>query len=363
MIVDDILIPGDTPELVWRIPVLTFRGEEGGRSSGARPVPKVYFQAGLHANERPGVAVLHRLIARLRKAEDAGQIRGEITIIPEANPIAAAQWHFGEMQGRFDLGSRGNFNRDFPLISLSERASLTSGLETLTAPERLKRELLYRALGADLVLDLHCDDESLPYAYIDDAFWPEASDLAALMDMDAVFLSDGGSSAFEEAVSHAWKQPRGEKASLPGRLSVTVELRGRRDVGPDLAARDADGLFAFLQARGVVGHDALSSGPDAGQAFAGPAFALDTIEIVKAPVPGTVLFHRDIGDRVEAGDLLAVLVTRPGFAEQDVEVRAPQAGLIVTRSSQRYARRRDDLMKIGCANVTTAARKAGTLED
>lgn len=350
---DAINIPGDTPEVSWRIPVLEFSGSQ------ASSTPKVYLQAALHANELPGVATLHLLCARLREAEAAGAIRGDITVVPQANPLGAAQSHFGEMQGRFDLGSRGNFNRDFPLIAASERHALLLDLDRFTAPERLKRELLFRALGADLVLDLHCDDESLPYAYIDSAFWPEASDLASALEMDAVFLSDGESSAFEEAVSYAWKQEKGGKGvSLPGCLSVTMELRGRRDVGPDVARRDADGLWAFLQARGIVDGNAPALA-----AYSGPAFALDTIEMIKAPVPGTILFHRDVGDRVDAGDLLAVLVPRPGFPEDDVEVRAPQAGLVVTRSSARFARRRDDLMKIGCADMTRAGRKAGALED
>lgn len=350
---DAIVIPGDTPEVSWRIPVLEFSGTQAGS------VPKVYLQAALHANELPGVATLHRLCARLRAAEAAGAIRGDITIVPQANPIGAAQSHFGDMQGRFDLGSRGNYNRDFPLVSASTRDGLLLDLDRFTAADRLKRELLYRALGADLVLDLHCDDESLPYAYIDSAFWPEAADLAAALEMDAVFLSDGESTAFEEAVSYAWKQERGgQGTALPGRLSVTVELRGRRDVGPDVAERDAEGLWAFLAARGVV-----DSGSQARRSYGGPAFSLDTIAMIKAPVPGTVLFHRDIGDCVEAGDLLAVLVPRPGFPEDDVEVLAPQAGLVVTRSSARFARRRDDLMKIGCAGSVAAGRKAGTLED
>ncbi|CZT33925.1 hypothetical protein GA0004734_00009470 [Rhizobium sp. 9140] len=350
---DAIVIPGDTPGVSWRVPVLEFSGAKAGTT------PKVYIQAALHANELPGVATLHRLCARLREAKAAGAIRGDITILPQANPIGAAQSHFGEMQGRFDLGSRGNYNRDFPLIAASDRDDLLVDLDRFTAPERLKRELLYRALGANLVLDLHCDDESLPYAYIDSAFWPEASDLASALDMDAVFLSDGESSAFEEAVSYAWKQEEGGKGvPLPGRLSVTVELRGRRNVGPDVAQCDADGLWAFLETRGVV-----DGGGPALRPYAGPAFALDTIEMIKAPIPGTILFHCDIGDHVEAGDLLAVLVPRPGFPEDDVELRAPQAGLVVTRSSARFARRRDDLMKIGCAEMTAAGRRAGTLED
>ncbi|MGO8572856.1 peptidase M14, partial [Rhizobium ruizarguesonis] len=73
-------------------------------------------------------------------------------------------------------------------------------------------------------------------------------------DMEAVLLSDGESSAFEEAVGFAWKYcvPGERLFELPGRLSVTVELRGKRDVDPVLAKKDADGLWRFLAARGIV---------------------------------------------------------------------------------------------------------------
>ncbi|MGO8148168.1 succinylglutamate desuccinylase/aspartoacylase family protein, partial [Rhizobium leguminosarum] len=76
---------------------------------------------------------------------------------------------------------------------------LIEDLDDYPATDRLKLQLLHLALGADLVLDLHFDDESLQYAYIDEAFWPEAADLAASLDMEAVLLSDGESSVFEEA--------------------------------------------------------------------------------------------------------------------------------------------------------------------
>jgi predicted deacylase len=193
----DIIIPGDTPGIVWRLPVIRFKG----RNDAA---PKIYLQAALHANELPGTALLHVLCERLRQADAEGAILGDITIVPQANPIGAAQSHFGELQGRFDLGSRTNFNRDFPLVALGERPSLTDDLDRYPAIEQLKRQLLHMALGADLVLDLHCDDESLQYAYVDEAFWPEAADLASALDMAVVFLADGESSAFEEAVGHAW---------------------------------------------------------------------------------------------------------------------------------------------------------------
>ena len=348
----EIIIGGDTAGIEWRVPVFRFKG-------GDAEAPSVYIQAALHSNELPGTALLHFLLEKLHRAEADGAIRGDITVIPQANPIGLAQSHFGEMQGRFDLGSRSNFNRDFPLIALCERDSLLENGERRSAVDRLKRTLLHTALDADLVLDLHCDDESLQYAYIDEAFWPGASDLAAALDMQAVFLSDGESTAFEEAVGHAFKHRGGEKLkSVADRLAATVELRGRRDVYPDMAKRDAEGLWTFLAGRGVVADPACYSG-----AYAGPAVPLDNIEMVRAPEPGTVLFHRDIGDGVKAGDLLATLITRPGEPDGALAVTAGHDGLIVTRSSARYARRGDDLMKIACREATRRDRKPGTLED
>lgn len=353
MDVSEIIIPGDTPGMEWRLPVLRFAGHDP-------KAPKIYIQAALHAGELPGTVLLHFLCERLRQAESEGGIAGDITIVPQANPVGAAQSHFGELQGRFDLGSRTNFNRDFPLISIADRATLIEDLDDYPATDRLKRQLLHMALGADLVLDLHCDDESLQYAYIDEAFWPEAADLAAALDMQAVLLSDGESSAFEEAVGFAWtyEVPGERQSRLAGKLSVTVELRGKRDVDPVLAEKDAEGLWRFLAARGIVGDvNAEAKG------FSGPAVPLDNVEIIRAPEGGAVLFHRSIGDRVAEGELLATIVTRPGQPGGSIELRAPQDGLILTRTSDRLVRRRGDLMKIACDSPSDALRKAGTLEN
>ncbi|MGO4440026.1 peptidase M14 [Rhizobium sp. RAF56] len=349
----EIVIAGDTPGIEWRLPVLRFNGSDP-------KAPTVYIQAALHANELPGTALVHFLCERLRQAQADGAILGNLTIVPQANPIGAGQWHFGGMEGRFDLGSRTNFNRDFPLISARDADSLLDDFDDHRAPDRLKRHLMYMALGADLVIDLHCDDESLQYAYIDEAFWPEAADLAAALDMEAVLISDGESSAFEEAVGFAWKYevPGERKPHLPGKLAVTVELRGTRDVYPEMARKDADGLWRFLAARGVVRDPSVSL-----PGFSGPAVPLDNIEMIRAPMAGTVLFHRNVGERVAEDDLLATIITAPGMPDGTIEVRAPQDGFIVTRVSDRLVRRSGDLMKIACNQPTAAARKPGTLED
>ncbi len=54
---------------------------------GARP--KAYLQAALHADEWPGLLVLHHLIGRLDEARD--DVAGEMVVVPSANPVGLAQ--------------------------------------------------------------------------------------------------------------------------------------------------------------------------------------------------------------------------------------------------------------------------------
>lgn len=53
--------------------------------------PKVYLQASLHADELPGMLVLQHLRQRLQAAEVAGQLQGEVVLVPLANPIGLDQ--------------------------------------------------------------------------------------------------------------------------------------------------------------------------------------------------------------------------------------------------------------------------------
>jgi hypothetical protein len=351
MDISQIVLDGDTPGVAFTLPVFRFKGTDPN-------APSVYIQAALHAGELPGTALCHYLTGLLKEADDKGDLRGDITLIPHANPIGLTQSHFGELQGRFDLGTRTNFNRDFPRVSLSERAERLADAPELGAVARLKRKLLSMALEADLMLDLHCDDESLQYAYMDPVFWPEAADLASALAMDAVFLSDGESTAFEEAVGYAMKRAAPGAVKLPGKLAVTLELRGLADVDGDLAKRDAAGLFAFLKGRGVIAGGTGTPSP-----FNGPVSPLDCVEMIRSPEAGTVLFHHKPGDHVKAGDVLATVLSRPGFSEGEISIHAPQDGLIVTRVSRRYVRRGGDLMKIACNTLSARKRAPGTLED
>ena len=74
---------------------------------------KIYLQAGLHADEHPGMLVLHHLKSRLLALEAAGRLSGEVVLVPIANPIGLGNYVFGRQLGRFELSSRENFNRHY----------------------------------------------------------------------------------------------------------------------------------------------------------------------------------------------------------------------------------------------------------
>lgn len=350
----EIVIAGDTPGVEWRLPVLSFAGKD-------KSAPKTYMQAALHAGELPGVAALHFFIPMLEEAERRGELLGDVVIVPKANPIGASQYLYGEMQGRFEQGSRANFNRDFPLVALAERDALTKDPGTRLATDQLKRHLLAMALEADLVLDLHCDDESMIYSYLHADFWPAATDLAESFGLGAVLLSDGDSSAFEDAVTHAWRNGdlggRGHWAER--RISITMEFRGLRDVYADVARKDAEGILSFLKRRGVVAGEPARREP-----FTGPVAGLDYVQMVDAPAGGTLLFEREVGEKVRTGDRLATIVHIPGDPASDIIVTAPCDGDIVTRVQHRFVRPTDNLMKIASKQLSHATRKpGGGLED
>lgn len=78
-------------------------GELGSR-------PKIYLQAGLHADEWPGFLVLNTLIKKLIKADEKGLIKGEIIIVPVANPIGLGQNFHGYIPGRFAFSDGGEIS-------------------------------------------------------------------------------------------------------------------------------------------------------------------------------------------------------------------------------------------------------------
>ena len=322
---------------------------------GARP--KAYLHAGLHAAELPGIAVLDHLLERLADADAAGQVTGEVVVVPFANPIGLAQQVLMEAQGRYDLDTNRNYNRGFPDLSEGVLARVEGRLgedgETNVAlvrsamadalaarrdarePEVLKASLLGLSLDADIVLDLHSAWEALLHLLISDCNWPDGEDLARQIGAEVVLVDRGNRMmTFKSAHVLVWKAVARRYPDFPvppGALAAVVELRGQRDVDDHLTRPDADALFHFLQRRGVIaGHpgplpEALCQ-----------ARSSRGLWRLFAETFGILVYHRDLGDRVREGETFCHIVDPQTRCRTPVV--APIDGLLYARRSHRFTR-------------------------
>jgi predicted deacylase len=325
---------------------------------GARP--KVYLQAALHADETPGLLVAHHLYDLLEEAERRGDVQGEVVLVPYANPIGLAQFTNGENLGRYEQGGGGNFNRGWPdlyepvIESVKDKLSEDEAgnvavirhamIEYLAAQkagselQSLRLALARLAADADVVLDLHCDDEALMHLFLIPALWPQGSDFAADLGCRAVLLAeDSGGNSFDETFSTPWTRLAQRFADVPippACFSGTVELRGRSDVDDATARADAQALYRSLQRFGAVAGD-----PPAPPAPLCEATSLEATDSVRSPVAGVIAYNVALGQEVKAGDIIAWIVdpsAEPGAARTAVTTQA--SGLVLSRRSHRYVR-------------------------
>ena len=326
---------------------------------GARP--KAYFQASLHADEIPAMLVLNHLIERLTRATGEGAICGEVVVVPVANPIGLAQFVQGRALGRFALAGSGNFNRHFPDLSEAldgdigrrlggdpvtnvsvVRGAMRDALDAMRPAEEvgsLRHTLLGLAFDADIALDLHCDSEAVLHLYLGTPSWPDAADLSAQIGSQATLLATvSGGAPFDEAVGGLWwalAERFPEYPIPPACLSGTIEYRGRGDVDEAMAAVDADNLYRFLQRRGVVDGD-----PGPTPEARCEATPLEGVDMIRSPVAGIIAYAKKPGERVVAGDLLAVIVdpTNPDFTAARTELASRCDGILYGRTEDRLAR-------------------------
>jgi len=321
--------------------------------------PKAYLQAALHADETPALLVAHHLARLLDAADARGEISGQIVLVPYANPLGLDQIVNRRISGRFELAGGGNFNRNWPDIfePLCDRVSgalgddatanvatirraineLMAGLSATSELERLRLTLASLAADADLVLDLHCDDEALMHLYLLADHWPGGAALAAELGCRAVLLADdSGGGSFDECFGTLYTRlaARFPDRPIPAAcLAGTVELRGQADVSDALAEQDARGLFRALQHHGLIAGD--PGQPPEAQC---EATRLEACDIVAAPAAGVLSYAVELGQTVRAGDTIAWLVDPaaedPESGRQAIAARSD--GLILNRRIHKY---------------------------
>lgn len=351
------LLGGGSPGLRAELTVLHFGPTDRG--------PKAAIQAALHADEVPALLVAQCLRERLTRLEAAGQLLGEVRLVPVANPIGLGQRVLGRHEGRFDLRDGVNFNRGYPDLTEAALARLPEPLDgdaaanvvrlrhalraaaeawvVHTPTEHLKRRLLLNAVDCDTVLDLHCDSEAVMHLYALSLHEALAGELGALLGARAVLLAlDSGDGPFDEACSRPWAmvQLRLPECAVPAAcFATTVELRGEADVSLAQAEADAEALIDFLRRRGVVAGPAAPL--PAARCVPSP---LSASEPIHAPHAGIVVFEAAPGDQLPAGAPVATLLC-PVTGQRTV-LRTQSAGVLYARIATRWAAAGQRLAKV-----------------
>lgn len=313
--------------------------------------PLAYLQAGLHADELPGVLALHALRHRLIELEQCGALRGRIRLVPQANPIGLSQWHLGLHQGRFLAASGQNFNRGYPMLvaageTIPPQHTVRTLLQSRLAEQVPDGELAWLqhtlfgwALEADLVLDIHCDSDALLHLYGNARQRAQIERLGACLGAEVMLVSErAGGMSFDDALLQNWYALT-DGPGVP--VAVTVELRGQQDVADHLAEQDAHHLLACLGAWGWIAPthlNAISKPVSRG----GMVTSLAAVEVIRAPVAGILSYQVAPGQRVQEGALLGWL-TDPHTGHRTA-LTAHYGGLCYARVLNRLARAGDEVI-------------------
>ncbi len=330
---------------------------------------KVYLQAALHADEQPGILILHHLLQLLRDADEAGELEAKFVLFPMVNPLGMGDIEFGQHQGRYNRASGVNHNRGWPDLYDSIETELFSGLGAdarqnielvraalrdwaeqlprLTAFEQWRQCVIREACDADYVFDVHCDDDSLVHIFTIPQLQDNMQRLAEWTGAAATLLAeDSGGGSFDEVWPAVWLRLARECPDKPLPLPVvscTLEYRGQFDSFDALNRGDAENLYGYFQQEGLIGGKAIG---DRGKAPA--PTDLRATEVLRAPQAGLLAYCVELGDEVKRGDRIADLILLDGdsaFVER-IPLLAGTSGRVISRATTKYVWRNANIARI-----------------
>ncbi|MEO0484317.1 MAG: succinylglutamate desuccinylase/aspartoacylase family protein [Pseudomonadota bacterium] len=284
---------------------------------GKRPGPVIFVSAGIHGDEVIGVEICRRLL----RAPGLGTLRGTLLVVPVVNS-------FGFLNHSRYLPDRRDLNRSFPGHSAG---SLAGRLARLFLKEVVMR--------CDLGIDIH-------------------SAAIHRTNLPQIRVSPGN------ARTRRLAQVFGAPVVLTSPLREG-SLRGEaKERGVDVLLYEAGEGLRFDETSiraGVAGllrvlhHEGMISRRGVPRASATPIMVRDSTWL-RAPAGGIVRMYRSEGDVVSASDVLAV-VSDP-FGAEEVELRAPDPGIIVGRAVMPVVNEGDALFHLGAVSPQEDAEAA-----
>ena len=302
------------------IPVYRLKGDGTG--------PSVYVQANMHGAEVQGNAVIYQLLEQLK----ALNLKGDITLVPYANPIGCNQKSGEFTLGRFDPITGTNWNRmyhcnnklasqfakqfsdaDDKILKTAFKAALINDVEQqlngpdyrLTTGKRIALNLQKLAHQADIVLDLHTGPISSQHLYC-----PEyATDSARYFNIPHVLvIPNDFDGAMDEASFCPWWQLSEQLAQQGREFNVqveafTVELGSQEKIDLSAALNDANSILSYLNHKQV-----FVDAPYKPKLMTRYGCQLNDYIAYYAPMGGMVEYLAPLGGHVKAGEPIAKIL-------------------------------------------------------
>ncbi len=300
------------------VPLYKFRG--------SKPGPKVYIQSSIHGAEVQGNVVIYHLIQTLKQQD----ICGEITLVPNCNPVGTNIKAGEYTLGRFDPINGTNWNRgyyyDEHLVNqFADSVTATEPLESIKTrfreamkhqiddklnstwglglAQQLNLKLQQLAFDADIVIDLHNGPVSTRHIYVPE--YAQAS--ASLFNIPHVILIPNVfAGALDEATfCHWWTLQNLLSAKLGQAITFdveafTLEMGSQEVISFDEGQYDATSILSYLNAKG-----ALANAQYQPEAIQRVAVTLDNYKILYTQQGGIVDYLASPGQRISQGQALA----------------------------------------------------------
>jgi N2-acetyl-L-2,4-diaminobutanoate deacetylase len=269
--------------------------------------PTALLTGGNHGDEYEGPIALSKLASSLK----ASDVTGRVIIVPFMNYPA---FRAGRRTSPIDSG---NLNRSFP--------GKPDGTVTEKIADYFQRHLLPLA---DCVLDMHAGGRTLDFV-----------PFAAIH-----VLADAAQQARCEAAMHAFGAPYSMRmleldsvglfdtaVEEAGKVFVSTELGGGGTATADSIAIAERGVQGFLANAGIVSRNGERGGAQANPRTTTLLDMPDANCYTTSEHDGLLEMCKDLGDMVEAGDVLARVHDAMRTGRRPTEYRAKRGGLLAAR--------------------------------
>jgi len=332
------------------VPVYSFEAQQTcSHPCTENTAPNVYIQANMHGAEVHGNAVIFQLLELLKNCN----IQSNITLVPNANPVACNHKNGEYTLGRFDPITGVNWNRMYHFdeaviapfaqqnidareeeIKASFEQSLIDQIEQkldhniwgLTTGQRIAYQLQRMAHQADLVLDLHTGPISSKHLYCPE--YAKAS--ASYFDIPhTIFIPNDFDGAMDEATFCPWWSLQQAYKKLGrnfvmgkgafAKESFTVELGSQEQIDLAVAHQDALGILSYLQYKGVIGNNEQADQPQKylPQEMTRYACYLKDYKALYSPMGGMIDYLAEFGKPLPAGKPLARILRMDNYGDGD----------------------------------------------